>query len=126
MKIPSLVRLPKHRTFNFTPRFYDEGKERIAHLQAQLEAEKRENEKNELENTDNQAFKSAIKFDRNFAAARRKSANVSLSVLRVLMLFLTIACVVAYLKLDGFENYVLGFLGFLILGYAYLLRKFNT
>lgn len=43
MKIPSLFRQKKNRTYNYTPRYYDERKERLDNLKKKYEV-KDENE----------------------------------------------------------------------------------
>ena len=118
MKFPSLVRLPKHRTFNYTPRFYDESKERIAKLKAQIEAENKEKSDDTMAN-----YRSNIKFDRFSMSSHKKENRLSLAALRVIMFFMTLACVFAYVKLNNYENYVLVFFACLLAAYVFALRK---
>jgi len=42
MRLPTLFKQPKNKSYNYTPRYYDERKERIANLIKQKEAKTNE------------------------------------------------------------------------------------
>lgn len=112
MKIPSLVRLPKNKSFQFEPRFYNEAKERIDELKKNVEAE--------VENTPQEKeYVSKIKFKRE---KMEKKTLVTAAALRILMMVIIALGGVAYLHFDGYENYVLGVLAFTFVAYIFARR----
>ena len=75
MKFPSIIRLPRHKRFNFEPRYYDPIKEDIENRIAQIKSEM-------TEETDTE-FKSSIEgaFRRN----RTKHSNAGQALLQLLI-----------------------------------------
>jgi hypothetical protein len=76
MKVPSIVRLPRHKKFNFEPRYYDPVKEDIANRTARL--------KQEMSQTHNEL--SRINMSGYFARRERENRNISLLQLTMIVL----------------------------------------
>ena len=56
-KFPSLIRLPKHKRFNFEPRYYDPVKEDIENRIAQIKSEMGEVEEGQYRSSIHGAFR---------------------------------------------------------------------
>ena len=75
MKVPSIVRLPKPKTFNFEPRYYDPVKEDVANRTARI--------KQEMSQTHQEFARSNI--SGSFARRERENRNVSLLQLVIIV-----------------------------------------
>ena len=82
MKIPSLVRLPSHKRFEFTPRYYDEVKERIAERE-RMYAKGKENM--ETDESYRQRISDAF---RRTEREEKQSIGIKLAVVIMLVTFL--------------------------------------
>lgn len=76
MKVPSIVRLPKPKKFNFEPRYYDPVKEDIANRTARV--------KQEMSQTHYEHGR--IKISGSFARRERENKNINLLQLVIFVL----------------------------------------
>jgi len=76
MKVPSIVRLPRPKKFNFEPRYYDPVKEDVANRTARV--------KQEMSQTHNELGR--INISGSFARRERENRDISLLQLVIIVL----------------------------------------
>ncbi|HLT71575.1 MAG TPA: hypothetical protein VKZ75_02945 [Cyclobacteriaceae bacterium] len=114
MKIPSLFsKTPKHRRFNFAPRFYDEEeyerREREERIRLELKRREEAENKGEEEITDPEFYGHRTRIAGSFKSSSRRSitrqSNTSTVMIRfILFIFLTV-WVIAYLQYGNIAFY---------------------
>jgi len=81
MRLPTLFKQPKNKSYNYTPRYYDERKERIANLIKQKEAKTNEE---------------------YFNGYRKKSYRDDWKSVIIILLFMFTVVALKYINLDKF------------------------
>lgn len=116
MKFPSIIRLPKHRTFNFSNRYFDPIKDE---LDERTERIKREIAVEQKSGTDTgESFRASIKFERKQASVR------SASTLQ-LIIAAALACICFGWLYYGNDIFYAGFIIFPIYIYYRFKNKFK-
>ena len=107
MKIPSIIRIPKHQRFHIEPRYYDPVKEEIeqrtSRIKKELELEK---QGRAAEESDNEyRTRIAGSFSGRIAKRERSGSTGLFQFLLVIVLFLSF---IGYLYIGNSALYVLG------------------
>jgi uncharacterized membrane protein len=96
MKFRFLTKVNNHKKFNFTPRYYDERKERLDSMVESYARLDKKQEHQQLENEENSEFdfrrKEAMKLSMsdNWGRGKNKAKDVRKSNIRVLLILLSI------------------------------------
>ena len=93
--MPSLVKLPRHRKFDFEPRFYDPIKEEIEERVSKIHKEMDEDEKAK----NNPDYIPRIRFDRNPTITKKFDFGLQFYLMTFLLLDLFI-----FVKMDNISN----------------------
>mgnify|MGYP005999274857 CR=1 FL=1 len=114
MKIPSIIRIPRHQRFHIEPRYYDPVKEEIeqrtSRIKKELEIEHAENELNEQ---DDAGYRIARAFSGRIVRRERNTSGI-FQFLLMIVLFMSF---IGYLYLG---NVALYFLGLFMILFVYM------
>ncbi len=73
MKFPSIIRLPKHRTFNFSARYFDPIKDELDERTQRIKRELAMEQNKSVSPEEQASFRASIKFERKQAGVRSAS-----------------------------------------------------
>ena len=79
------TKLPKHKRFDYTPRYYNEQKERLEERKRQIEAQQSEKKTREDINI---SFRRSSSYDKKYRARHLMMANIRLVVILGLIIAL--------------------------------------
>ncbi|HLT73946.1 MAG TPA: hypothetical protein VKZ68_02635 [Ohtaekwangia sp.] len=134
MKIPSIFsKTPKHKRFNYAPRFYDaqqeEFREREERIKRELEAERLKNgaasDADDIEESPSVTGAYRSRIPGSFKMAKKSAkvqADPSANILRLIVLFVLVIGLIAYIQYGTIALYVTAFL-FLPLYFYLKFRK---
>ena len=94
MRLPSLFRLHRNKTYNYTPRYYDERKERLDKLRKQKEVE---NDKDYFKGYRKKSFREDWKTVKSMD--RNKNSRLRFIIILILLFMFTFAAI-KYGKID--------------------------
>ena len=105
MKIPSLIKIPKHQRFHIEPRYYDPVKEEIEQRTSRIKKEL-ELEQNDISNPDGSR---RTPIAGSFAGRYNKREKLSTSgMLQFLLIIVLLMSFVGYLYIGNTALYLLG------------------
>lgn len=118
MKIPSLIKIPKHQRFHIEPRYYDPVKEEIEQKTSRIKKEL-ELEKNSTEDDQNNVrTRMAGTFSSRIAKREKNGSAGLIQFILIVILF------ISFFGYIYFGNVALYFLGLVILLFVYMkIRK---
>lgn len=112
----SPLKKPKYREFTYIPRTFDPIQEDLEH---RIEISKKEMDlaKNPETKEDYERLRRHISFRSRWQSPEKQNVSATLGVLVLMIIF--IVFVLSYSLLDGLEDWVLGALPFLLIGYVW-------
>lgn len=112
----SPLKKPKYRQFTYLPRTFDPVEEdlqrRVAVAKKEMELEQNPETKEDFER-----LRRHISFRERWQSPEKQNISATLGVLVLMLIF--IVFVLSYSMLDGLEDWVLGTLPFLLIGYVW-------
>jgi hypothetical protein len=94
MRLPSLFRLHRNKTYNYTPRYYDERKERLDNLRKQKEAK---NDKDYFKGYRKKSFREDWKTVKSMDRNRNSRLRF---IIILILLFMFAYATIKYGKID--------------------------